>query len=70
MVWIVALVAAWLVACLLLAALARAASHADRMTPEHLARSAAARNLRVWPMMSRSRSSPQPSSRPRPRPRA
>jgi hypothetical protein len=53
MVWIVALVAAWLAASLLLAALLRAASRADRLTPEHRARSAAARNLRVWPVASR-----------------
>jgi hypothetical protein len=54
MVWIVALVTAWLGACLLLAALLIAAARADRPTAEHLARSAAARNLRVWPQAPRS----------------
>jgi hypothetical protein len=59
MVWIIALVAAWLGACLFLGALVIAAARADRPTDEHLARSAAARNLRVWPRAPRSPSSPR-----------
>ena len=64
MLWIVALVTAWLGAFLLLAALVTAAARADRPTAEHRARSAAARNLRVWPKSPRSPS----LSRARPRP--
>ena len=63
MVWIVALVAAWLGACLFLAALMNAAARADQPTPEHLARSAAARNLRVLPLPPRSPSSARPRRR-------
>jgi hypothetical protein len=37
MVWIIALVAAWLGACVLLTALARAAARSDRPTADHLA---------------------------------
>jgi hypothetical protein len=46
-VWIVALVAAWLGACLLLAALVRAAARSDRPTAEHLAFLQPAR-ARLW----------------------
>jgi hypothetical protein len=49
MVWIVALVAAWLAACVLLASLTRVAARSDRPTPDHLALLRARRaRPRLW----------------------
>jgi hypothetical protein len=45
MVWIVALLAAWLAAGLLVAGLVGAASRGDQLTPEHVRRLA---RSRVW----------------------
>ncbi|HET6505971.1 MAG TPA: hypothetical protein VFG42_04220 [Baekduia sp.] len=38
MVWIVALSAAWIGACVMLLALTSVAARSDRLTPDHLAR--------------------------------